>query len=215
MTTPLSPIHPLSAVKPGRYLLDDVGMLWPALIHVPFRMVAAVVVLAPGEPTRRQRAEQPAQPSRTDDVRAACAAEAAEREDRFREAKRLTVAHPHKVAPREHEPPLRSLARSKKPRPVPGLKAIVEADDDEEALIDLKTRVEAKQARRTKLAPMKTEPPIDGGRVAAAYRAKASTPPRQPKVPTEHALTREACGRCGIPGSRGCEHFLPFEGDKP
>lgn len=212
--TPISSIHPVRNLEPGRYMLDEVGMLWPALSSVPFRMVAAVVVLAPGELTRRQRAEQPTKPTRTDDVRAACAAEAAVREARFREAKRLTVAHPSEVTQRRPEAPLRSLARREKPRAVPGVENMIEQPDgDDEFIRQLQTRVVAKQAQRTKRTPMKAEPAIDGGRIAAAYRAKASAPRRQPKVPTRHALSREACVNCGIPGSRGCDHFLPFVED--
>lgn len=229
--SPLSDIHPHAPIQPGRYFLDTAGILFRG--EVPWaQAVAAVVVLAPGEPTRRQLAELAEDLVRTDDIRATvdspvdtsgdrssvekmradCAAEASEREARFRDARRLTVAHPNQVTPRRPEEPLRSLARREKPRAVPGFENLIEQpDEDDEFIRQLQTRVVAKQAQRSKRAPTKAEPAIDGERIAAAYRAKASAPRRQPKVPTQHALSREACRLCGIPGSRGCDHFLPFE----
>ena len=213
MKTPLSSLHPRIAIRPGRYLLDDLGILWPDEVQMEHPVVAAVIVLALGELTRRQRAEQPTKPTRTDDVRADCAAEAAEREARFREANRLTVAHPHQLTPPRPEAPLRSLARREKPRAVPGIEDMIEQlDEDDEFIRQLQAKVAAKQAQRGK-RPAPAEPKIDGKRVAAAYRAKSSKPAPQRRHPTRRALGPGECTYCGIPGFRGCEHFLPFEGD--
>lgn len=68
-------------------------------------------------------------------------------------------------------------------------------------------RMEADQVA-SRVAP---KAKIDWTRVAAAHRAKGSAAPRSPRKPLEPAPTREECPRCGIPGWKGCDHFLPCE----
>jgi len=50
----------------------------------------------------------------------------------------------------------------------------------------------------------------DWARVAAAARARPLGPPPK-RAPTRHAVDRGPCARCGIPGSRGCDHQLPYD----
>ena len=216
---PISEIHPFHDLRPGRYLLDATGILFLGQNPVA-RPVAAVVVLAPGQLTRRQLAEQAACAA-TDDlratdaaekIRAECAAEASEREARFREAKRLTVAHPTKVSPQRAERPLRSLARQEKPANRPAPQPAPEVSDEDEDFADFKRRVAAKQAARLKAAAMISEPKIDGKQIAAVHREMKLGPPPK-KVPTRRALTDSECHACGTRTTIGCEHFLPFLGD--
>lgn len=68
-------------------------------------------------------------------------------------------------------------------------------------------REEADQIAR-RVAP---KPQIDWSRVVAAHRAKSAKGPKAPPAPTEHAPNREECPRCGIPGWKGCAHYLPCE----
>lgn len=51
--------------------------------------------------------------------------------------------------------------------------------------------------------------PIDTAKVADAFRAKPQASERTGRQ-LEPAFTREPCLRCGIPGSKGCNHQLPF-----
>ncbi|MGF7152634.1 hypothetical protein [Novosphingobium gossypii] len=186
-------------------MLDAAGLLWPPAVRNPAAVVAAVVVLAAGQPTRRQAAERAA----ADKVRAACAAESADREARFREARRLTVAHPAAVAPRRQEQPLRSMARREKPRSMRVDPAELEDVTGEEALEELRRRVLAKQAAR---APMASEPKIDGRHVAAVHR-EMKLGKTFSKVPTRRAVFNGECHRCGARTVKGCEHLLPYQED--
>lgn len=62
---------------------------------------------------------------------------------------------------------------------------------------------------------LKRAPKIDWKRVAAARRAKAAAKPAPAPRPLFPAPSRDACPRCGIPGSKGCAHFLPCEDAPP
>ena len=53
--------------------------------------------------------------------------------------------------------------------------------------------------------------PIDQAKLVAAYRTKAARSQRPKPQPTEPSPTLEACVHCGIPGGKGCDHWLPFE----
>ncbi|MDE2595986.1 MAG: hypothetical protein KGL44_03815 [Sphingomonadales bacterium] len=55
---------------------------------------------------------------------------------------------------------------------------------------------------------------VDWARVAAAHRASGPTKSTSVPVPLHPAPSREECPRCGIPGWKGCDHFLPCE-DQP
>lgn len=56
---------------------------------------------------------------------------------------------------------------------------------------------------------LKRAPKIDLDRLVRAHRAKAAHPPKKNHRPLTPAPSREECPRCGIPGSKGCAHFLP------
>lgn len=54
---------------------------------------------------------------------------------------------------------------------------------------------------------------IDPVRLAKAIRARISHEKRPEKrAPEFRAMTRDPCPKCGIPGSRGCDHQLPYDG---
>lgn len=56
----------------------------------------------------------------------------------------------------------------------------------------------------------KAAPAIDWGSVAAAARRRSIGPaPR--KAPTRVAMSKDPCARCGIPGTRGCDHQLLYD----
>lgn len=77
------------------------------------------------------------------------------------------------------------------------------------ALARVKARREGKAEVVAKPAPAKT----DWAKIAALHAAKA-TPKREsaaPARPLEPAPSREECPRCGVPGWKGCAHFLPCE----
>ena len=48
-------------------------------------------------------------------------------------------------------------------------------------------------------------------RLARAYAMKARPDPVAPAAPSRRATSSEPCGRCGIPGVKGCAHQLPYE----
>lgn len=88
---------------------------------------------------------------------------------------------------------------------------------DEEAAIDefqaALAKVRARKAEAVEvLAPERTAPQDYGARIARAFAAKAaakSTSVPVPAKPLEPAPGREECPRCGVPGWKGCDHFLP------
>lgn len=53
--------------------------------------------------------------------------------------------------------------------------------------------------------------PIDWGRVANAVASRRVVAPARKPKPRFPALSKEPCRRCGVPGSRGCDHQLPYE----
>lgn len=59
-------------------------------------------------------------------------------------------------------------------------------------------------------------PQSDNARLAAAFARKAETRVKRVETaPLQPAPTRESCPRCGIPGWKGCDHFLPCEPERP
>lgn len=172
--------------------------------------VAAVNVLDYLKSERRADEERLARAAEC--LREDCAAEAAARQARVQEARRLAAAHPLPAAPRT-EQLTRPMARRPKPTVVHvPASEIIEPDEDDEALAEFEAKLKAVQARRSKKPPMKSEPKIDGARVAAAHRAKVAARPAK-KHPIRRALGPGECHRCGIRGAIGCDHFLPYLGD--
>lgn len=62
---------------------------------------------------------------------------------------------------------------------------------------------------------LKRAPKIDVVRLVRAHRAKDAARPKNALAPLFPAPSREECPRCGIPGWKGCEHFLPCEDGLP
>lgn len=75
-------------------------------------------------------------------------------------------------------------------------------------------RVRARRAEGVEVIVRKSAPPLNAGaRLADAIRlrdARKAQTAAPPKRPIERALSREECPRCGIAGTKGCEHQLPF-----
>lgn len=186
MTASVS-IHPQHDLPAGRYLLDHDGRLHPERFRGLIKPVMIVTVIS----------------KVVDKIRADCAAEAAEHAGRIREAKRLTTAHPLPVTPRPREID-RPLGR-RKPATAP-------REPDEPRKADAIKTLKAAHARvRARQAVSKIEmPKIDGKAVAAAYSRKKLVPPAPKQPPTQRALSAEECRFCGIPGRKGCDHFLPY-----
>lgn len=90
--------------------------------------------------------------------------------------------------------------------PPPSSEPEVEPDDLMGQFSSALARV---SARRSGAVPAKAK--IDGSRIAAALsRRPAPQPPIPKPQPNRQALSGEECAFCGIPGSKGCDHFLPF-----
>lgn len=189
-------LYPQQPLAPGRYRLDHEGRLHP----IRFAFVRAVAIVSVR-----------AKPGRSvEQIRADCAAEAAVHEERVRQAKRLTTAHPLPATVRPLEID-RSLARRKVTPAVPAPQ-----DSDEAAMAEFSAALARVQQRRQSKAGAITKPAtpkIDGQAIAAAHARKKAVPPPPKKPPTRRALGPGECHRCGIPGFRGCDHFLPYKGD--
>ncbi len=84
-----------------------------------------------------------------------------------------------------------------------------EEDDAVAAFAAALDKVRARKAGVVLAAPAKAAE-IDWKRVADAHAGKAASPKKNTRpAPTIEAPSREECPRCGIPGWRGCDHFLP------
>lgn len=102
--------------------------------------------------------------------------------------------------PASEQPSLRNLARRK-----------VETSAGS-ATVDRLEVIRAAAAKVAKRSPAGTQ--IDWRRVASAHAvasARASTIRKSKGVPSRIAPSREECPLCGIPGWKGCAHFLPCE----
>lgn len=93
----------------------------------------------------------------------------------------------------------RNLGRRREPR--------VEAEPAD-------SRAEVIRAVAKRLQARQDAKGVDWARVAAAHRAKAPTGNARP-APALPAPSWDECPRCGIPGWRGCDHFLPYEEKQP
>jgi len=197
-------IHPQQPLEPGHYLLDREGRLHPLRYRGFIKPACYVTVKL------RQNVA-----TRAEQIRAECAEEARQHEERVREVGRLTTAHPLPIANCGPDRAMRSLARRKKPTVVAvPPEELPASTDDDAAFEDFVARVARKQAERARRAEHVSEPPkVDGVRLAAAIRARgAPNSPAPKKAPTRRALGPGECTHCGIPGFRGCDHFLPYVG---
>ena len=90
------------------------------------------------------------------------------------------------------------------------------AEDDEAvaAFEDALARVRARKAESAEQVLVKqlVSTKIDPVRLAAAHARKELGKSTSVPAPTEPAPSREECPRCGIPGWKGCAHFLPCDG---
>lgn len=92
-------------------------------------------------------------------------------------------------------------------RTLPPVDALdLDAEDAVQEFADALARV---RSRRSSVAPSSRK--ADYARAAAAMLARASAPKAPKPVPTEPAPSRESCARCGVPGWKGCDHWLPCE----
>ncbi|MGJ0236966.1 hypothetical protein ACQEPB_00395 [Novosphingobium fluoreni] len=210
-------VHPQKALQEGRYRLDSEGRLHPerfgvikAVAMVTVRCKPALAVSSGKLPhPDRGRLKPGPKPSRkAEAIRAECTVEAAERASRVHEAKRLTTAHPLPVTSRTREID-RPLARRKVEPSAPAV------PNDEDVMTDFSAALARVQGRRRSKAHVISKPAapkIDGKAVADAYARKHLAPPPAKKPPTRRALGTGECIHCGIPGRKGCDHFLPYEG---
>ncbi|WP_165912252.1 hypothetical protein [Novosphingobium sp. PhB165] len=193
-------------MAPGRYHLDAEGVLRPATIGMRFRqapIVAAVVIIPRGQPTRRQLAEQAELQSRA-----------------------VTVNTPIS----SDESWTKASFETLKPEGAPlciGVDLSAKTDTScavwmpDGVLVPRKFHVAERALRTGRSAqdaaattlPAKT-PTVDAARLAAAYREKSSASRAArniaTKVPTRRALDTGPCRCCGASGRNGCEHFLPY-----
>lgn len=79
--------------------------------------------------------------------------------------------------------------------------------EDEEAVEEFASALAKVQARRSTATPVAK--PNDYARFAANMMARAGASKPAKRAPTEHAPSRESCTCCGIPGWKGCDHWLP------
>lgn len=81
-------------------------------------------------------------------------------------------------------------------------------DADSDGMVSFSAALATVRARKAGRGSARRKP--DGARLAAAIAARgAPQPPMARPAPTEVAESREECRFCGIPGWRGCDHFLP------
>lgn len=120
-------------------------------------------------------------------------------------------------APKRSPQPDPEVARHRAPRLTDGLYRSARRADERalEAPVDLATAPSRaaqliREATRGEALCLEKPRPIDWARVAAAHRNHAARPAPKRK-PIGPAPSREECPRCGVPGWRGCDHFLPCE----
>ena len=95
------------------------------------------------------------------------------------------------------------------------------ATEDDAAVSEFEAALAKVRARKAGavevIAPKPAAPQDEGKRLAAAFAAKAVQKSKSVPAatgPSKPAPGREECPRCGIPGWKGCAHFLPCE-DQP
>lgn len=120
-------------------------------------------------------------------------------------------------APKRSPQPDPEVARHRAPRLTDGLYRSARRADERalEAPVDLATAPSRaaqliREATRGEALCLEKPKPIDWARVAAAHRNHAARPAPKRK-PIGPAPSREECPRCGVPGWKGCDHFLPCE----
>lgn len=81
--------------------------------------------------------------------------------------------------------------------------------DDDDAVEEFTAALAKVRSRRSAAAPVSR--PTDYSRFVANMKVRAAIAKPAKLAPTEHAPNRESCTRCGIPGSKGCDHWLPCD----
>lgn len=181
-------IIPARDIEPGRYLLDAEGRLQPMRYAKFVRAVAIVTVKAREEKSPEKPAE------RVEPVAAP-------------PEPKIFIPAPE----RRPDPILRPMARKAKPTPVRVPVEVLSDGSDDDEYAEFQRRLAAKRAERVEAAA-RTATRIDGIRLAAALRQRESKPSPSPaKRPTKYAQDNGPCRFCGVRGSIGCEHFLPYE----
>lgn len=113
--------------------------------------------------------------------------------------------------PRPIEKPLRNLARKSDVMYRSRINA--DARELEHPVDTVVSRLAAlRQESDTHAVRLAPKVKTDWARVAAAHRAKSAATTKSAVKPLVPAPSREECPRCGIPGWKGCTHFLPYEG---
>lgn len=81
--------------------------------------------------------------------------------------------------------------------------------DEEDAVEEFAAALDRVRARRCSVSA--SHPRTNFALIAAKLAARPVGVQAAKLKPTEHAPNRESCTRCGIPGSKGCDHWLPCE----
>lgn len=97
------------------------------------------------------------------------------------------------------QPALRNLGRRK------SVQKAIEIEEPKAGRERIRAMAEKLAAKR------RAEAGIDYAKLAEAHRNSSGARPASARVarPLEPAPSREECPRCGIPGWKGCDHFLP------
>ncbi|MAC56918.1 MAG: hypothetical protein CMH85_01270 [Novosphingobium sp.] len=186
-------IAPGKPLTPGRYLLDTEGRLQPMRFSGFVKAVAIVTVKAKPQPK--------SEPAKADTAR-------------LPETPPEPVARPPRAEPRQRVPKYaKAEAQARRER------RIERKAEDDEAFNEFSERLNRVQQRRAEgeviVVTRQQRAKTAGAQLAAAFRARPRpTPPPPPKTPTERAYSTEECKFCGIPGSKGCAHFLPYDGGR-
>lgn len=188
-------IIPTKPIEPGRYLLDEEGRLQPMRYKGFVRAVAVVTVRAKViEVVINPVLKEPEMPVKAADT-----------------LEKTVVTKPGILPPVEPrtDPILRPMARKSKPTPVRVPKEELTDLDEDAEYTEFQRRLAAKRAERG--AGKAEKPKIDLVRLANALRDRGVVrAPGESKKPTRYAQSPEPCVYCGIPGRRGCDHFLPY-----
>lgn len=132
-------------------------------------------------------------------------------------ARQCQLAKAEASAPKRSPQPAPEVVRHRVPRLTDGLyrsarradERALEAPVDRAALPSRAAQL-IREASQGEALCLEKPKPIDWARVAAAHRNHAPRPAAARK-PIGPAPSREECPRCGIPGWKGCDHFLPCE----
>lgn len=86
---------------------------------------------------------------------------------------------------------------------------VVVTTEDAEAVEEFTAALAKVQERRSTVAPAAKR--VDYARMAANLLARRPAPKPVKAAPTEPAPNRESCVWCGVPGWKGCDHWLPCD----